>query len=184
LGGFSFEKTSLLASLLGVILLFFFCSILIYHVWQILRKKTTYKNVSLMIVILIGYVVLYVFNTAIGRVCLGLTTAQASRYVTLLIPTFLGGYFFLLTLNQRKLRRIFILGYFLVILPGHLPLQFDEKHPATYYSHWKQQWKDCYLETRDFYRCNRVVGKGVYPYESIEIQQKLDYLEEHQLNLF
>lgn len=183
-GGFSFTAMSLVASLVGMVLFVFLMGALVYHGWRTIRTTPTTYPISLIITILVGYVLLYAGNTAVGRVCLGVAAAQASRYMTLLIPAFLGGYFCLLTFDRVQLQRGVLIGYMLVILPGMLPLRFDDHHPATYYTHWKKQWKDCYLETRDFQHCNLVVGKGIYPYASLEIQQKLDYLEEHHLNLF
>src|SRR5581483_4261854 len=64
--------------------------------WQTLRARDTRR--ALPIAVLFACAFLFAANAAVGRVCLGLGAAHASRYVNYLIPGFLGFYLMLATL--------------------------------------------------------------------------------------
>jgi len=184
-GGFMFSEMQVLASLVGTGLLLFFTSILIRHGWRIVRRPLYTNNMSLIITIMVGYDLLYCLNTAVGRVCFGLPAAQASRYITLLIPVFLAGYFYLLTLNRRSVQRTLLLAYFSVVFFGFLVFHVDDKRMDDHFIQGKAAWKSCYLETGSIDYCDQSTGFKVYPVsERTQLQRKLDYLKEHRLNLF
>jgi hypothetical protein len=116
---------------------------------------------------------------------MGLEVSQSSRYVTLMITGFLGLYFSLLTVENRKLRNAALTVFILLLLPGHLPLGLGQTHPADYYSRNKRAWKDCYLKTEDFNQCEAISEFKLLPAQpQEELKRKFDYLKTRKLNLF
>ncbi len=66
----------------------------------------------MLIVILLGFSLTFSAATAVGRVCLGPEGARASRYLTLLIPAFLGIYFSILAIRNHR-KRVVLAGIFI-----------------------------------------------------------------------
>lgn len=174
-----------LAMLCGVVLALTAVVALLIHCRLILKPDSKERGVSLVIVILLGYTLLFAANTAFGRAGMGLNISQSSRYVTLMIPGFLALYFHLLTIKRETARRFGMPVFLLLLLPGHLPLRLGADHPASFYSRNKRVWKDCYLRTEDYNRCESISDFKLLPAQSPEaIKRKLDYLKRHRLNLF
>ncbi|MEP7343156.1 MAG: hypothetical protein ABI977_35855, partial [Acidobacteriota bacterium] len=151
------------------------------------RSRSPFCNdrVSLVIVILLGYGLLFAMSTAMGRAAMGLNGSQSSRFVTLMIPAFLGLYFYLLTLDGWKFQRHCLLVFLILLVPGHLPLNLGEDHPASSFSRPKREWRDCYLRTEDFEKCEAMSEFKLLPAEPPdELRKKFDYLKQHKLNLF
>ncbi|MDQ3012922.1 MAG: hypothetical protein M3X11_19715, partial [Acidobacteriota bacterium] len=73
----------------------------------------------------------------------------------------------------------------LLLVPGHLPLSLGESHPASSFSRPKREWRDCYLRTEDFQKCEAMSDFKLLPVEPPgELPKKFDYLKQHKLNLF
>jgi hypothetical protein len=174
------------AMLCGIGLLLLGVAALLIHLRQIFSTRfLSERRISLIIVIVLGYGLLFAMNAALGRAGMGLNVSQSSRFVTLMIPGFLGLYFHLLTLGHINLWRFSLPVFLLLLLPGHLPLNLGESHPASYFSRNKRQWKDCYLQTEDFQKCEAMSEFKLLPaYPPEVMKRKLDYLKEHRLNLF
>ena len=116
---------------------------------------------------------------------MGLNGSQSSRFVTLMIPAFLGLYFHLLTLDGWRVQRHCLLVFLLLLVPGQLPLGLGENHPASSFSRPKRAWRDCYLRTEDFEKCEAMSDFKLLPADSPdELRKKFDYLKQHKLNLF
>jgi hypothetical protein len=174
-----------LAMLCGVVLSALAAIILLIHCRRIFASQSAERRLSVVVVALLGYTLLFAANTAFGRAGMGLNVSQSSRYVTLMIPGFLAIYFHLLTIKREPLRRFGLPIFLLLLLPGHLPLRLGESHPASYYSRNKRAWTDCYLRTEDYEKCDSIPGFKLLPSQSPEeIKRKLDYLKRHRLNLF
>jgi hypothetical protein len=123
--------------------------------------------------------------TAVGRVCLGLDAALASRYVTLMIPAILGLYFATLAMEHRARRRALVAVMVMALIPLPLPGRPDDWCQSASFSRGKRLWTRCYLERRDVAACDRATGFPIYPRpEATGLQQKLDMLEARRLNLF
>jgi hypothetical protein len=165
---------------------------------------------TIMIFFLTGYSLLFTLNAAVGRVCLSLEVAQTSRYITLMIPAFLGFYFALLSwrsvpeqtgerreepprsplrvpkiwdvLPAKGWQFAFILIYAGLLLQAHVLSPLD-RHELEWLRLKKEAWKACYLFFEDVQECNQSTGFLLYP-EVPPLQQKLAYLKEHQLNLY
>src|SRR6185436_10351155 len=83
------------ASLCGIGLFALLIVALLVHLRRVLVAKSQHHRASLVIVILLGYGLLFAASTAMGRAAMGLNGSQSSRFVTLMIPAFLGLYFHL-----------------------------------------------------------------------------------------
>lgn len=151
----------------------------------LLTRNRYDSRISLVITILIGFVLLFVGNAAWGRTGMGLNGSQSSRFITLLIPGFLGIYFHLLTLESERLRQFCLVVFMLLLLPGHVPLRLAESHPASVFSKGKRAWIDCFKKTGDFNQCNQQTG---FPVMNVVTQEdtrlRIEFLKRHQLNLF
>jgi hypothetical protein len=137
---------------------------------------------ALVSAVLIGYSLLYAASTAVGRVCLGLPeTAQSSRYATLLIPAFLGLYYYLLSLSSGTLRRAALALFVMAVIPGCLRV--------PWYFHLfvdqKRAWAACYVQTESIASCDQATHFRIHPDpQRAGLQEKLDYLKQRRLNLF
>lgn len=131
------------------------------------------------------YSLLFAVDCAVGRVCSGLpAAAQASRYVSLLIPAFLGLYFWLLSLPGGAVQNAALAVFLIAIAPGSLraPVKGMERSAKI-----KRIWSECYRRTENVGYCNEAAGYPVYLDNSPgrpALQQKLDYLKTHHLNFF
>ena len=142
-------------------------------------------RINLVITILVGFVLLFVANAAWGRAGMGLNGSQSSRFVTLLIPGFLGIYFHLLTLQADSSRRIALSLFLLLTLPGHLPLRLGDSHPAASFSAGKKAWKECFLQTEDVGHCNQLTGFAVVAAIDREIfRRRIEFMKQRRLNLY
>jgi len=150
------------------------------HVTCLLIRRPAQE--ALVGAVLISFSLLFSANTAIGRRCLGLPqAAQASRYVTLMIPAFLAMYFFLLSWKS---------GYRNLVLLLFVPLLVFASVPKTdstthWYADGKHAWAECYKKSGDIHACDQTTQFAIYPVpERTNLQQKLDFLRQHHLNLF
>jgi hypothetical protein len=179
--GVSYDPASALASILGCTLIILMVGVLAYHLFILIRSGVRARGTSTVIAILIGYSLLFCMNTAIGRICAGMESSQASRYLTLLIPAFFGLYLHILTLCRMPVRYVALALCIALLLP--LPLQAKDAKLIQGFTEGKQRWKACHLETERIDHCGRVSGLTIYPAPP-ELKARLAYLKQHQLNLF
>lgn len=135
------------------------------------------------ILVLILFSLLFLANTAIGRVSFGVHTARASRYVPYLIPALVGLYFHLLGWETRY-RGLLITGLFAGVLFGALRSgrELEAMHRL---SEQKEKWAEVYRESHRVERADSISGIRIHPDpEKTHLQEKLDYLENRRLNLF
>jgi hypothetical protein len=118
------------------------------------------------------------------RVCLGLpSTAQSSRYATLLIPAFLAMYFSLLSLRPGASRNLAPACLAAALIPGSLRLPWNFRSIA--FVDAKRSWASCYVRTGSIAQCDEEIRFSIYPHPaSTGLQPELDYLKQHRLNLF
>ncbi len=127
--------------------------------------------------------------------------AQASRYVTLMIPGFIG---LVLTISIMKgPRASAAAGLVLALLMARtvLPLDAQDQASMQYLLDGKTRWKECYLLKGDYLGCNESTNFVIYPpgpdrwaamhpeYSEYgsgpdRIVGRLNYLKVHHLNLF
>jgi hypothetical protein len=146
------------------------------------RSRNT-QPIHLVISVLVGYSLLFSFSASVGRVCLGLPeAAQPSRYSTLLVPAYVGIYFFLLSLPMKALQRIALGMFLILLLPTGLFVPIWAGHKLA---DGKRAWVACYLRTQSIKYCDQNTGFPVYPRPGqTDLQGKLDFLRRNHLNLF
>jgi hypothetical protein len=178
-------QDGLAADLVGYGLGLLLAVALVYHGWRLIRRGLQAARVSLIVVILISFSLMFLANAAVGRLCLGLAGSQASRYMTLLIPAFFGLYLHLLVVRPHGLRQGLLAGLVVLLVLGLQPFDLGEGHPARYYSRMKEVWKACYLQLEDVAACDRQTGYQIYPAPEVtHLARKLAYLKAHHLNLY
>jgi hypothetical protein len=167
----------------GAFLLLILIVVLVFHAQRLLQHGLYFDRISLVVVVLIGYSLLFCLNTAVGRIPLGLQQAQVSRYLTLMIPLYLAFYFHLQTIRVDRLRPLFLSAYLAISIVGSLPIGLVDSLPLKNYND-KVNWKTCYLQYEDVVMCDRLTQFQVFPINDDDFQNKLSYLKERHLNLF
>jgi hypothetical protein len=154
-------------------------------IWLLFRQKTTsfaeaVRDKNLIVACLTAYTLLFCAFTAYGRLCQGLNTALAPRYVIYLEPAVLGVYFFLLTVRSAPARKVLLSGFSI----GVIAASFYVDRTGMWTSrHIKEGWKTCYLQTQNIEKCNEVIGFPIYP-NTENLEKKLEFLKKRHLNLF
>jgi hypothetical protein len=154
--------------------------ILVWHLLHLLQSPAC--KTAMIGAVLVGFSLLFAANVSVGRLCLGVQFAFSSRYSTLLIPAFLGIYFYLLSGRWYGMRNLMLGLWIVLLLPGALTLPRDEVRGLAI---GKWHWADCYVRTGNIAYCDKSTNFKVFPNpEQTHLQEKLDYLKEHHLNLF
>ena len=170
-----------IGSAVGTLILVSVVILLVIQVRRLLMSKCP-TEATLVGALLLSYSLLFAVNTGFGRVCLGLQAAEGSRYVTLLIPTFLAIYFYLLSITSGPVK-ICALTIFVFLL---IPSAVTVRQGAHWSADGKRAWVACYWRTDNIGLCDDAVGFKIHPYPEDDdgLKEKLDYLKEHKLNLF
>jgi hypothetical protein len=175
------RRPVLLVTAIGAVVLVAAVVVLIiqgYRSW-----KSEHDRVSLIGFVLLSCSLLFSLNAAIGRVCLGLPdAAQAPRYSTLLIPAYLGIYFYLLSVSRSQVRNFALALFLISILPGGAVIPNYAGHKLA---DGKRAWAACFLRAHDVSSCDQTTRFTVYPQpEQTGLRQKLEFLEERRLSFF
>ena len=144
------------------------------------ENKTAINQI---IIVLIAFTLIFALNLAVGRVCLGLETADSSRYQTYLTPAFFALYLLAVTGRNVPCRWIalcMICFFITTFSPGTKTTAYFQNVRQG-----KQKWKQAYLQTEDIYLSDRISGFKIHPNPPhTHLKRKLDYLKEHGLNLY
>lgn len=166
-----------------------FCLLLLclYAVFYCFREASmnyrVIKPAGLIILFLIGFSAIFTVFTSVGRLCLGLETAGASRYMMLLVPGMWGLYLFLgrnvITERYPFARAIFALIFVVSFL------QNDPRYTleAQDINIRKSKWLACYKSEQDPFKCSAQPGTDIHPNVK-SIVPKLEFLKNAKLNLF
>ena len=142
---------------------------------------------------------LFVVNTAVGRVCLGITAGMSSRYVTLMFPLWLGVYLFALGGKKRLLPIIVTSAITCLAVwpyadmksrplrqwPGTLGATHDQFAYFEQYTANKAGWVDTYLKTNRWEQAQAEYGIAVYPAPAAtHLEDKLAFLRSRRLSFF
>ncbi len=172
-------------TLMGGAFLLIAATVCVYHAKRLITQPDSARNLSLVIVVLVTFSVLFAINSAIGRLCLGLEASEAPRYIPCLVPGVLGVYLHLLTspstVTKRGLRYLLLAA----LLWAALPLSARDLGKINNYSSGKKAWKDVFLQTESIETADRASGFKIYPDPlRTHLQEKLEYLKRHKLNLY
>lgn len=172
---------------LGFITLILLLIVLYKHTINIFKNKFDVENkqvtISKIIVLLIAYSLIFLFNTAVGRVGIGLEAAKSPRYMPYLAPSLFALYLHLSNLDTKK-SRILVLLFFFGLL---ISLSFGNKNISTmnHFASAKSAWKKSYLKYENIERANIQSSFLIHPNsESTKLKEKLNFLKENKLNLF
>ena len=140
----------------------------------------------LVVLTLGGFSFLFAANAAVGRVCLGVGAAVASRYVPYATAGLFAAY---LAAHALPLRHAWLrpsaLFLFLGLCVVHEMGPHTERSGIAALHHSKASWRDCYRRTHSIARCDQESEIPIYPRPAeVELQKKLDFLERHHWNLF
>ena len=180
------QGTGLRTRAAGTILMLAVLYVLFRNLWKLLLRKTgdidtRSRQQASVTVILIGFSIGVCVNAAHGRACLGLWTAQTSRYVIYALPAFMGAYFGLLQIPQAFTRRLLAITLTVVVIVSALRLS----PVLPYFPNIKQRWRTCYLQREDAKKCDQIVG---FPYTHTpagrQMEEKLRYLKQTRQNLY
>ena len=151
--------------------------------WHLLHLLKSPRPVSHLIgAILVSFSLLFAASAAVGRICVGPEAAFAPRYCTLLIPAFLAIYFSLLSNSWRGMRNPILALWVILLLPATI---FLPRKVIHWYTDGQRNWANCYVRTENIRYCDQSTNFAIYPHpEATGLQQKLDYLKQHRLNLF
>lgn len=135
--------------------------------------------------ILFGYSLLFSVSSAFGRWIFGVNQSQTSRYMTHMIPLYLGIYLTLQSLRNHYLRLLTLLVFIGLVIflaeKGQAP-NFAE---AQYHSSQLKIWKQCYLIHQDVDFCYRQVTWYPFWSERTEfLKLQLPILKARSWNLF
>ena len=136
------------------------------------------------IVSLAGFALLFASATAVGRICLGIYSANASRYIPYMMPGLLALYLMIRRFASKSPVAYALLPVFLVAC---IAKEGDKiaRNEAADYLKYKQRWSECYRSMHDIDACDAWAGHPVYPQPAAtRLQQKLDWLEARHYSLF
>ena len=171
----------------GFFILLLMIALMIIHVIRALRHRESAPEypADAVIAVLISFTLIFCANTAIGRISLGLPSAQSSRYVTYVIPGFLGIYFWLVSLQPAVLRSFLLVTAVAGLIAASFPLREADRSTLNWYAEGKSRWKAVYLQTEDIEVATRAANFPIYPApERTRLKQKLEYLKSERLNLY
>jgi hypothetical protein len=167
----------------GLLLLIFgiACGNLIRRSW----KGRAVRQPDFTMLILLSYSLVFAFATAYGRVCIGLSQAQESRYSTYMILGFLGLYLGALSTKiklERNVVTILIVG---LALAGSFRVRESERVAMEELHDHKIEWQDCYFSGGSIEECDLRTNFAINTLpEPRDLQSKLDFLRRRRLNLF
>ena len=174
------------ATLIGCIPLLLFLACLWLAVKRLLvgRGVDTWSR-DAVTATLLAYCAIFCFNTAYGRLCLGLAYAGVSRYTPYVILGFFGLYLYALSSRARNLR-VYLLPVLLVFATlGARSLNRPDTWIVQKMSDGRRAWRECYLTLHDIHECDSRTHFPIYPHpEATRLQEKLDFLERNHLNLY
>ena len=180
-----FSDLLIISKVVGFSLLSASIIVFSYHTYKLTQIHGHARRASIVIAVLIGYTLLFSLGTAIGRTCIGLEHAFSSRYVTLMIPAFLGLYLHIYSVSKVIPRKV-LTGVFLLLMSVSLfSFSSSDLQIIDRLSVKKERWKRCFLEYESVEQCDKAVGFQIYPdAASTRLDWKLDYLKQNDLNLY
>jgi hypothetical protein len=174
---------------MGMALLIPLIITLIYHGYKLLIRSS-FTPLNYIGFAFSGFSLLFLLNAAVGRICLSMAAAYASRYVTLTIPGLFSTYLFFISLSKIPWRNLSIV-LFLALISVSIPLRSNDIATLEYYTNGKIAWKNCYLQIENADACDKKTNFWVYPPITMTSQgqidsfhRKLDYIKNNHLNFY
>jgi hypothetical protein len=180
---------------MGGVLAFVVAAAAIRIAWLWIRRRPSQKEDVLVLLMASG--VLFIVMTAVGRIPLGVTGGEASRYLSLMIPVWLAVY--LVADSSRWARPVAALCVWLLAVapytdmarrpvtewPGTFGLRDGPLDVMTGFGAAKAGWVDVYLVTGSWETAQAAVLHPVYPRpDQTQLEDKLRILRERDLSFF
>ncbi len=128
---------------------------------------------------------LFVLDSAVGRVCLGMGLALSSRYVPYVTPLWLAAWFALSSGASRSVLARRVAASVALALLFDQALIPDDVQTIRWYSEGKARWRACFLASGDESACNASTRFRVYPVEGApQVEAMRRYLRDNRLNLY
>jgi len=173
------------AILAGSLVLLVFATSLPVLLTRFYRQRRTNFKRDIVIVVLLMYSGLFAFATAYGRLCIGMSQAQETRYSTYMILAFFGLYLGAVSTKVRIERAVFVSVVFVIALMSSLRVTNSQRAAMDWLHSHKLAWKNCYLATHNISKCDLQSGFSIYySPEPPDLQSKLDLLERNHWNLY
>jgi len=173
-------------TLVGFVALAAVLAVAAVHGLALFAGRGETRRRSAVIATLAGFGLLFCAATAVGRVSLGLGTAQSSRYLPLVAPALLGVYLHLLTIRSPRVRWPAAGLAAIAIAAGSLELHPDDARFVSVLAFQKQRWVDVYLETGSVRIADERAHRRIYPHppEQTHLEEKLATLRQRRLSFF
>jgi hypothetical protein len=186
---FAVKGTRVVPQIVGLTILVAFLTSVAFAARRLLSAKDmslclAEQKKSLISITLAAYALLFCANTAYGRLCGGLWSAQSSRYVIYLELGVLGLYFQLLNSSRSSKKNLLLTGLLAAVITASFATV--DRGAMNYFRYVKQEWKACYIQTEDIIGCNRFVGFPIFSHAPARtrLQEKLQYLKHVRENLY
>ncbi len=174
LGGLIIGYQETAISWLVFLVLTLLASIAVYRL--LIRKNGSTELAPL---VFVGYTILFIAATMLGRWCYGTAIINSSRYVPQLALGFAA--FGLFSFNKKKWLGL-TYSFFLTVCFIYAEYKFYRWQLKLVKEHTEQmqEWRECYLETRSVKNCTELLNFKPYPHnpEKKNLQEKLERLEE------
>ena len=180
---FAIKGTGFFPFFVGALLFSTMVSVLGVCAASLYLHRSARDPVTWTVAMLLAYSLLFSFNAAYGRSCLGPSVAQVSRYVIYLELGLLGLYLFIANLSSSPVRRL-CSALLLAALLAASPIRDGDQKVMNFVASAKRNWSACYFRLEQIRECNHAVGYGVYPLPTPELKSKLDFLKQTRLNLY
>ena len=123
-------------------------------------------------------------GTAVGRVCMGISTGNEPRYAPYLLPFLVGLYLFLsIGVPRSWVRHLVGVSFLFAMLYKEANSSPEYIQRGEEISRFKRSFRECYLDTGALEYC----GSRWPPHPDLkatQIEAKLFYLRERRLSLF
>ncbi|CAK8713081.1 MAG: hypothetical protein CDV28_101164 [Candidatus Electronema aureum] len=175
----------------NIVLYFIAAPIIFYMLYVIFRSgkdiatSVDDKEVprNQIIIVLIIFTLIFSLNLAIGRACLGLGAAAASRYIPYMTPGFFALYLF--TVTREKMPERVLLVCIALFFITTISIGTSNTKYSTWLCEGKERWKQAYLKTENVERSTQLSGFIIHPKpHDTKLGWKLDYLKKNRLNLY
>lgn len=183
---FGFRMSYEISYFIGIIIAIFTIYIIVLSGRDICRnilKRTEVNDADQIIALLAIFSTIFVVNLAIGRACLGIGAATASRYTPYMTPAFFSMYLFAVTKDTISAKQIAVCAACFSITT--FSIGNHNKIYAKQLVSRKERWRSEYLATEDIFLADKLSVFKIYPDpHRANLKGKLDYLKKRGLNLY
>jgi hypothetical protein len=151
-----------------------------WHASNLVNRRE-WSNRDLVIAILASFSLLFVIAAALGRACLGMpSAAQNYRYLGLLVPGFLAGYFQLQLIPNAGRRILAVAIFVIAVIPPSL-----RNHTDLIAENGKRAWIACLSRGGSIPHCQQSTGFTLHSDPGrTHLEEKLDYLRRNRLSFY